>query len=45
MKKQYLQVDTKKVSNFDDIIGVTIFNIFRGSLFNKIKLEMISKKS
>lgn len=45
MKKQYLQVGTKAASNFDDIICVTIFNIFRGSLFNMIKQEMFSEKS
>lgn len=45
MKKQYLQFGTKKVSNFDDIVCVTIFNIFRGSLFNMIKQKMFSEKS
>lgn len=45
MKQQHLLVGTEKVSNFHDIIWVTIFNIFRGNLFSMIKLEMFCEKS
>lgn len=45
MKKQYLQVGTKKVSNFDDIICLTIFNTLGGLIFIRINLEMFSEKS